>query len=120
MAEELIDKKHTQEEMVLQLKVLDGEKIIFQGEVSSISSINEKGEFDVLERHANFITLIQDKLVVRPVGKDEVNVPLKQGIMKVNEDKVTIFVGMNVLLNKKEQKVRDEKETEKSKVSDQK
>lgn len=86
----------TQSPLVLRVKVLDRERVIFLGEVVSLSSINEEGLFDVLEKHANFITLIQEKLVIRLPSGDVREVPLEKGIMKVNQDQVTVFVGMEL------------------------
>ena len=40
------------------LKVLSREGPIYDGEATSISSYNEKGLFDVLAHHANFIAII--------------------------------------------------------------
>lgn len=100
--------------LVLNLKILDGEQVIYQGPVTSISSVNEKGTFDVLERHENFITLIQESLTIRPIQGEEMIIPMKKGIMKVNQDQVTVFVGLNILLGKKEQKKRDDQEERKS------
>ena len=40
------------------LLVKSREGILYQGEVESMTSFNEKGEFDILSRHANFISLI--------------------------------------------------------------
>lgn len=86
----------TQTPLVLDVKVLDRERVIFSGEAASLSSINEQGLFDVLEKHANFITLIQEKLVIRLPSGDVREVPLEKGIMKVNQDQVTVFVGMEL------------------------
>jgi len=86
----------TQSPLVLFVKVLDRERVIFSGEAASLSSVNEAGLFDVLEKHANFITLIQEKLVIRLPSGDVREVPLEKGIMKVNQDQVTVFVGMEL------------------------
>jgi F-type H+-transporting ATPase subunit epsilon len=82
--------------LLLKLKVLDSEKVIFTGEVVSLSSVNEKGDFDVLEMHANFITLIEKRLIMRTQSSEEKVLELERGIMKVNKDVVTVFVGMNM------------------------
>ena len=86
------------DDKVLYMKVMDRDEILFEGEVVSLSSVNEKGDFDVLEMHANFITLIKDKLVLRPKGGEEREIAMAHGIMKVNQDKVVVFVGSEGVL----------------------
>jgi len=102
-----------QQPLVLQLKVMDHQRVLFSGEVVSLSSVNEKGVFDVLESHANFITLIQERLVIRLLSGEEKVFELERGIMKVNKDVVTIFVGME--LGVEEEKEKEEEDEGKDK-----
>jgi F0F1-type ATP synthase epsilon subunit len=79
----------------LSLIIRDPEKLIFKGDVKTISSFNEKGPFDVLPQHENFISIIKDNIVVGlENGKKEFN--FKEGIMRVSENTVKIFVGTEV------------------------
>jgi F0F1-type ATP synthase epsilon subunit len=84
------------DEKWLHLTILSREQVVFDDDVLSITSVNDTGEFDVLEMHAQFITLIKDRMLVR--GKQgEKEYPLDHGIMKVNQDKVVVFLGMEEL-----------------------
>ena len=35
-------------------------KVFYDGSITTLTSVNETGEFDVLETHANFITMVKD------------------------------------------------------------
>lgn len=111
--------KHERGEVVsddtqlLYLTVMDSEHKLFDGQVVSLSSVNEKGDFDVLQMHAHFITLIQDKLVMREPDGEIEELAIDHGIMKVNEDEVKVFVGMEELHLESEFEVDDKKSDDK-------
>ena len=45
------------------LIVKDRDKTDFEGEVESVSSYNKKGLFDILIDHAQFISIIEKKII---------------------------------------------------------
>lgn len=72
--------------------------MIFQGEVDRISSFNEVGAFDVYPMHANFISIIGKQLTLYKKHEKIKELTFQQAVMKVKQDKVSIFLGMEVLL----------------------
>ena len=48
----------------LSITIKDSEKTIFDGFASAVSSVSNKGKFDVLPQHANFIALIQEQITI--------------------------------------------------------
>jgi len=66
----------------------------FHGEALSVSSENQLGPFDVLPLHANLITLIQKKIMVRTKEGKVVNYEFRNGVLEVNENKVKVFLGI--------------------------
>lgn len=80
------------------LKVASREGVIFEGDVDSITSYNEKGKFDVLAEHENFISLVKKSLIVRSVGED-VNKELAfdNALMRVRENNVEVYLGVEGL-----------------------
>lgn len=74
--------------------IRDREGILFEGEAESVSSFNDKGPFDVLSYHTNFISLIKKNVTVRRVGGAEESIPLEIGVMKVKENRVEVYVGI--------------------------
>ncbi len=84
-------------EKALELHVRTPEKIIYDGEAAAVSSVNEGGPFDVLPAHQNFITLIKEKLSIIDLQKQTHEVSVQSGVMKVRENIVDIFLGVEAL-----------------------
>lgn len=79
---------------LLKLKVRTPEKLIYEGEAKAVSSVNERGPFDVLSAHQNFITIIRERLVIYDNNGEKQDIPVQRGIMRVHENEVTIFLGV--------------------------
>lgn len=75
--------------------VRNREGIVFVGEANSITSFNDKGEFDVLAHHANFISMIQNKLVIHKGkgGNQEIKIEGK-AVMRVAQNHTEVFLGI--------------------------
>lgn len=78
--------------------VRDAENIIFDGDVDRISSFNEVGRFDIYPRHANFISIIKKQLTLYRDHKIVKDLKLEQAIMKVKNDNVGIFLGIDTIM----------------------
>lgn len=76
----------------MHVKVYAPFKTYFDGTALSVSAVNDTGPFDILPRHHNFMTLInQCEIVIRTDTGDE-KVPINRGVMHVKADKVDIFL----------------------------
>lgn len=76
------------------LVVRKWEKVLFEGEVKSFTSLNERGVFDVLGQHANFISLINKSCVIRKTDGTTSEIKIKEGIVHVLDNRVTVYVGI--------------------------
>lgn len=76
----------------LAVYIRDPERLLYKGIADSVTTNNSKGLFDVLGVHENFITIIKDNVIVRSKGEAK-EFPITQGILKVEENIVHIFVG---------------------------
>ena len=74
--------------------VRDTTTIIFEGEVDRIGSFNEVGQFDVFPMHANFISIIRQELALYNKNEKLKELKLEQAVMKVKQDEVHIFLGI--------------------------
>lgn len=75
------------------LKVYSPFKNYFEGDVNSISAVNDTGPFDILVGHHNFITLLNPcEMVIRANQKDDQKIKITRGIMQVKADDVIIFL----------------------------
>jgi F0F1-type ATP synthase epsilon subunit len=68
------------------------ENVLFSGAAMAVTSVNDKGLFDVLGKHENFISLIKDKIVVHVDQKEEKEFKIENGIIRVFNDKIFAFV----------------------------
>jgi F-type H+-transporting ATPase subunit epsilon len=56
----------------LQVRINSPEKVIWEGQADSVSSVNRDGPFDILPFHANFLTIIEKKPIkIQSEGKTE-------------------------------------------------
>jgi F0F1-type ATP synthase epsilon subunit len=76
------------------LVVRDREDIVYEGRVSSLTSVNNKGQFDVLPNHANFISIIIDRLIIRDEENKEHDIKIDNGILRIKNNNVQVFLGV--------------------------
>ena len=78
--------------LILTVKSREGD--VFSGNVRTVTSNNDKGRFDVLSFHAHFISLIKD--YVEYIGLDNKKgvIPIRDAVMRVEENKVDVFMGI--------------------------
>ena len=72
--------------------VRNREKILYNGQPFAVTSINEKGIFDILPQHENFISTIKDKIVIHQTPKENQEIQIQNGIVRVYKDKVYIYI----------------------------
>ena len=82
------------EESLFKLKVQSKEGILYQGDVSSITSYNEKGIFDVLALHANFISLIKKGVEIMQKNGESKNIPFELALLRVRQNQVEVYLGV--------------------------
>lgn len=78
----------------LKVSVLKFEISLYEGEAYAVSSLNERGPFDVLPAHTNFITLVNKHIVIHETETEKKEFEVDSGIMKVINNTVTIFLGI--------------------------
>ena len=77
----------------MQVKIYAPFSTYFNGPAVSVSAINDTGPFDILARHKNFMCLLRPgKITVRRPNKEEFTMQVKQAVMHVKSDKVTVFL----------------------------
>lgn len=64
----------------------------FEGEARSVSSKNVSGRFDLLPGHANFISVIEDFLIVRTLEGEKTRYDFFRGVLEVSNDRVRVFL----------------------------
>jgi len=64
----------------------------FKGEAQTVSSVNDTGEFDVLHRHANFVTLIKGYVIVDKGLASEKKFEIDSGVLAAKTDSVDVYL----------------------------
>lgn len=90
------------EKKLITVKVRDTKDVVFEGEVDRISSFNEVGRFDVFPMHANFISIIQQELTLFKGHEKVKEIKVEKAVMKVKQDAVHIFLGIETLVVEEE------------------
>jgi F0F1-type ATP synthase epsilon subunit len=76
----------------LNVIVRNKDKILYNGRAFAVTAINDKGPFDVLAKHENFITVIKEKIIIRITPKQKQEIQIENGIVRVYQDKVYIYL----------------------------
>lgn len=78
----------------LNISIKKPEATIFEGTVNAVTSISNKGKFDVLPYHTNFIALIKEEIIIYEDGKKPQIIPIDTGVMKVAGNNIKIILGV--------------------------
>lgn len=76
----------------LTLVVRNKNKVLYNGSVYAVTCVNDKGVFDILPQHQNFISLIKEEVTIHLTPKDQQEIPIDNGIVRVHKDKVYVYV----------------------------
>ena len=68
------------------------DKVLYSGNAYAVTSINDRGIFDILPQHENFISLIKEKVTIHLTPKEKKQIQIENGIVRVIGDKVHIYV----------------------------
>lgn len=82
-----------------QVKIISRDGIIFEGQVKSLTSYNDHGKFDILEAHANFISLIYQEIELVKLDGTRQTIKIEKALLKNKQNTVEIFVGIDNITN---------------------
>lgn len=77
---------------LLDVKIRSYQKTLFQGKLRAVSSQNDRGPFDVLPQHANFISLIKKEIILHQPNKTKKTLRIDSGLLQVWENQVSIYL----------------------------
>ena len=80
----------------LTIVIRNKDKVLYSGQAYAVSGVNDKGPFDILEEHENFICLIKNKIVIHTTPKEVLEIQIENGILRVFKDKVYIYVNFKL------------------------
>ena len=81
----------------IQVSIFDLESIVYQGKIKALSSINEKGRFDILPMHSNFISIVKDYIILHERQGSQKEFKLRRGVLRLVNNQISIFIGLEGL-----------------------
>lgn len=78
---------------MIHLTIKNRTQILFEGDVENISSYNKIGTIDILTDHANFISVIQKRVIFRQLGSTR-EIEIENALVKVKANRVSVYVGV--------------------------
>lgn len=93
---------------LIRVLIRSTEDVLFDGDVDRITSFNEVGRFDVYPMHANFISIIEKELTLYNNHQKVKELKLERAVMKVKQDIVNIYMGIESLLMGEEGALADD------------
>ncbi len=81
-------------DVFLSLKIKTKNQTLFDGNVKSISSFNEKGAFDIIPYHTHFVSIIKGNIAIVGQNNESKQIEAEKGIIWVKDNQVEIYVGL--------------------------
>ncbi len=82
----------------LHVRIYEVGTVIYENEhADAFSSENEAGPFDILPFHANFIAILQKKIVVHEAGGRKKEIPIDRGLLRVSRNLLEVFLGISTV-----------------------
>ncbi len=81
---------------LLHIIILAPEKVIFDGEALALTCINAEGQLDILPFHANFISLIFDKVFIKTKEGEQKEIAVGDALLKQMSNEITILTNVNL------------------------
>lgn len=78
--------------LILTVKSREGD--VIKAKVKTVTSNNDRGRFDVLSYHANFISLIKDYVEYVDMNDKTNKILIRDAVMRVDDNKVDVFIGI--------------------------
>ena len=75
----------------LQVRITSPEKVIWEGQAKSVSSVNLDGPFDILPEHANFISIVEKNPLIVRVGREKKEFDLEKYVVYVHDNQVFVY-----------------------------
>ncbi len=76
------------------LRVIDKDEVIFDGEVKAMSAKNRVGRFDVLPIHSNFISLLDEEVIIHMMDGTTKTIKCNDGVVRVLEGRAEVYLGI--------------------------
>ena len=83
---------------VIKVKIYTPEGVYLETECVELSSRNILGEFNILASHTNFITNINDNVIL--IGKDGAKneIPVQMGVLRITDNTMEVYLVLSPII----------------------
>lgn len=71
-----------------------GKGEIFTGDIYAASFFNEKGQFDILPEHTNYIGVIKNKIILYISKDNKKEFEFSKGLVRCRENNIEVYFGI--------------------------
>ncbi|MBI2049305.1 hypothetical protein HYT32_00080 [Candidatus Roizmanbacteria bacterium] len=76
----------------LNVVVRNKDLVLFKDFVASVTSYNDRGVFDILPEHENFISLIKNSIIIHKNKNENQEIKIDNGVVKVYKNNVFFYI----------------------------
>lgn len=77
----------------MSVKVFSPYQVYYEGPAQSLSAVNDTGPFDILPKHHNFMTLVNEgEITIRVEGSEDKRLRISKGVLHARHNMVTVFL----------------------------
>ena len=76
------------------LSIRNRRAVIFEEAVKALTSLNDKGTFDVLPHHGNFISLLKDYIIIYKKDGTKQTIPIVNGVLYVRKNEAYCYIDL--------------------------
>lgn len=80
----------------INITVLSPNETLFSGEAAAITCHNDEGDFDVLPLHTNFISLINQSILIHLINGETKKIDIGNALLKALENNITILLNIDL------------------------
>jgi len=82
-------------DQLFHLKIVAKDGILFDGDIKSLTSFNDKGKFDILALHANFISIIFKSIKIVDSKGVEKEMNIEKALLRNRQNNLEIYLGID-------------------------
>lgn len=101
-------------EELFNLSISSREGMVYEGKVKSITSYNNKGKFDILAYHANFISLISKEIIYIDISDAEHRIDIDSALLRLRDMNVEIYLGVKGISQENDETDKQEQKKQQS------
>lgn len=76
------------------LIIRDRNKIIVDDDIKALTSYNDKGTFDILPEHANFMSLIKKFITIHKLDGTKQKIEINNGMLKIRDNMINCYIDL--------------------------